>query len=417
MSVRLKLAQSPKELNDVFWLRHQVYTREEGYFAQVGEGSEFLVDRFDAHPYSANIIAYDNGEPVGTLRVNVDTGGGLPPDEHFDFSAHRAKITADWDQTGAGQPRVCSAGMLAIRGAWRGRRDVIRALFTMAATIANGWGVTHVIATINVKSHTMYKRIGFDLLAEPVWVDDIGEYIVPMAVPFATYYKWAIGDLMNDKVFLQQFMQTTERVTLHKGEILFKEGEQSTEAYIIDSGNLAITRGERAGSNGELALSVLTRGDMVGELALIDREPRSATATALTNVELIALSRELFMERLQARPELLEGVLQLFAARLRRMDELATVLAFGDPRQRLDYALADIQGNALPSPQNPEQLVAKMGLNELAKSAGVGLKEAEQYLRDVSATGRLEVKGNKIVFSVDAPSAQASWTASSARRS
>ena len=65
MAIRIKAAESAKEIRDVFKLRYQVYVEEEGLFPGV-EG-DTIVDLFDAVPSVVNLIAYDeeSGKPSG----------------------------------------------------------------------------------------------------------------------------------------------------------------------------------------------------------------------------------------------------------------------------------------------------------------------------------------------------------------
>ena len=396
MAIRLKIAQSANELDDVFWLRYQVYA-ESGYFSDIG-GSQHLTDRFDAHPYCANIIAYDDGKvPVGTLRVNMDTGGGLPADEYYDFTGHRNAINEEWLSLQNEEPRLCSAGMLAIRKGWRNRRDVIRALFKMAASIAHSWGVTHVIATVNFQSHTMYKRIGFEILDDKQWVEEIGEFIVPMMIPFEVYYRWAVGELMEEEVLLDLFLSQFHRVVLNKGEYLFREGEKATECYMVDSGSLKITRQDEL-LDRELTLAILKRGGLTGELALIDDEPRSANAIALVNTDLMVLEREEFYNDLTNTSERMQELLSIFSQRIRRMDGLAVVLAYGSARQRLEFALKGFRNTAMVDKKRERALIAKAGIADLARSAGVTEDEAGDYLNELKNSGACEYSEHWIRF-------------------
>lgn len=397
MAIRLKIASSAKELDDVFWLRYQVYA-ELGYFGDTG-GSEHLSDRFDAHPYSANIIAYaDEHIPIGTLRVNMDSGGGLPADEYYDFTAHRQAINEEWVSLQGEEPHICSAGMLAIRKGWRNRRDVIRALFKMAASVAHSWGVTHVIATVNYQSHTMYKRIGFEILDEKQWIEEIGEFIVPMMIPFEVYYRWAVGDLLEEEeVLLDLFLSQFHRVVLSKGEYLFKEGEEASECYMVDSGTLKITRQDELADR-ELTLAILKRGGLTGELALIDNEPRSANAIALSNTDLMVLERDEFFSDLTNISGRMQELLSIFSRRIRRMDGLAVVLAYGSARQRLEFALKGFRNTAAEDKKRAHVLLAKAGPADLARSAGVNEDEAREYLDELKNSGACEYSDHWIRF-------------------
>ncbi|MFT4930049.1 MAG: CRP/FNR family cyclic AMP-dependent transcriptional regulator, partial [Phenylobacterium sp.] len=80
MAIRIKVARTAKELNDVYRLRHEVYVEGEGYFKDMP--GEVIVDQFDSVPLVANIIAYDEEtqRPVGTIRINGDSEILLPSD-------------------------------------------------------------------------------------------------------------------------------------------------------------------------------------------------------------------------------------------------------------------------------------------------------------------------------------------------
>jgi CRP/FNR family cyclic AMP-dependent transcriptional regulator len=71
------------------------------------------------------------------------------------------------------------------------------------------------------------------------------------------------------------------------GGVIFREGEQPDELFVIKSGYVRIQIGNRT-------MADLTADNSFGEMALIDSEPRSATATAVTDVELVPISKKQF---------------------------------------------------------------------------------------------------------------------------
>ncbi len=399
MSVRVKIAKTAKELDDVFHLRHQVYVKGEGVLKGIiSDSSETIFDRFDALPPVGNIIAYSGDEPIGTMRINLDAGVGLPPDESHDFTEYRERIVEQWMRTHNTPPRFGSAGMLAIRSDWRNRRDVIHALLKMGAGVGKTWGGTHIIATPSARSAAMYTRLGFELLDDKFWVEEFGDFIQPVAGTFEEFYNWTFGGLMENERFLSAFAKRFQRVILGKGDTLFKEGDPGHEAYIIDTGTIRVSR-TTSGHKGESTLAMLGRGDLFGELSLIDAKPRSAHVTALTNVELVALDRDDFMCGLKEDPAHMEDMLELFAARIRRTDELIAVL-HGSGTQRMDHALEDIRTSAAPDRKRPDMLLAKIGLVEFAQNAGVSKSEAEMYLKVKKELDEIEYNEYRIWFPI-----------------
>ena len=95
------------------------------------------------------------------------------------------------------------------------------------------------------------------------------------------------------------------------GEVIFAEGDPGEQAYVVRSGEVAISAGGRE-------LERLGEGAMFGELAIIESEPRSATATAATDVELAVIDRRTFRRLVTDTPFFAENVMRVMAARLRR---------------------------------------------------------------------------------------------------
>jgi CRP-like cAMP-binding protein len=95
------------------------------------------------------------------------------------------------------------------------------------------------------------------------------------------------------------------------GEVIFAEGEVAEVAYVVRTGEVAISAGGRE-------LERLGEGAMFGEMAIIESEPRSATATAATDVELAVIDRRTFRRLVTDTPFFAENVMRVMAARLRR---------------------------------------------------------------------------------------------------
>ena len=75
---------------------------------------------------------------------------------------------------------------------------------------------------------------------------------------------------------------------IRAGGVIFREGETADELFVIKSGYVRIQVGNRT-------MADLTTDNIFGEMALIDSEPRSATAVAITDVELVPISEKQFL--------------------------------------------------------------------------------------------------------------------------
>lgn len=394
MSIKLAVARSPKELDHVLWVRHEVYVIEDGRFGGKALPGERMVDRYDVVPEVRHLIAYEGDEPVATLRVNCDRGGGLPSEENFDFGPARAQLYKEAALKHGKRAVVASGGMLAVRKDWRSRRDVIRALYKIAASIFLSWKVTHIIATVNHETASMYRRLGFTQVGEKKWIEEIGNHIIPLVAWAQDYYNWAFGELIGPP--LEIFRDSFQRMLLRSGEMVFKEGEPGNRAYVIDSGNIRISRSRPDGSN--LVLAVLGRGDLFGELALIDDLPRSASAESLGDVELISLDRDQFARQTGLDSKHMRAVMNFFSSRMRKTDELAMVLAFEAPDRRLEFALDTIRTGARPYSKTPGVLISKVSSEDVARVALVDKEKAEIFLKKVQERGDIILGRRSIRF-------------------
>jgi CRP-like cAMP-binding protein len=106
-------------------------------------------------------------------------------------------------------------------------------------------------------------------------------------------------------------------VTFSHGGVIFLKGDKGELAYIVKMGQVEIREGGRA-------LETIQEGGLFGEMALIDRGPRSASAVAIGPTQLIAVDRVTFDNAVRRDPEFAVEIMRLMARRLR-----ATVAATG----------------------------------------------------------------------------------------
>ena len=94
------------------------------------------------------------------------------------------------------------------------------------------------------------------------------------------------------------------------GSVIFREGDEARELFVVKSGQVRIQIGNRT-------VTELAADSIFGEMALIDNEPRSATAVAVTDVELVAVSEKQFLFLVGQTPYFALRVMRVLAQRLR----------------------------------------------------------------------------------------------------
>ena len=107
----------------------------------------------------------------------------------------------------------------------------------------------------------------------------------------------------------------SSKYTLKKCQVLFKEGSFSDAAFIIETGKVEISVNDSGGS--KTVIGVLKDNDIVGEMGLIDGNPRSATVTAISDVRIKEITREQFEALSRTNPNALMPILKVLSKRLR----------------------------------------------------------------------------------------------------
>lgn len=132
---------------------------------------------------------------------------------------------------------------------------------------------------------------------------------------------------------LTSFAEACIRSKLSAGEILFREGDPGGSLYVIVSGRLRI---ERLTATGELfVIGMRGAGECVGDMSLIDGEPRSATVVAATNCRLLAMRRADFERLIQDEPSAGLAIMQTMSRRIREADDRTVDFRSKEVWQRL----------------------------------------------------------------------------------
>ncbi|MEP6799798.1 MAG: Crp/Fnr family transcriptional regulator, partial [Lapillicoccus sp.] len=127
---------------------------------------------------------------------------------------------------------------------------------------------------------------------------------------------------------------------MERGDVLFREGDPGDTLYVIGEGKVKLGRTSADGR--ENLVAILGPGEMFGELSLFDPGPRTMTATAVAETQLMGLGNESLTGLLSGRPEVSKALLAALAQRLRRTNEHLADLVFTDVPGRVAKALLDL---------------------------------------------------------------------------
>ena len=146
---------------------------------------------------------------------------------------------------------------------------------------------------------------------------------------------------VNDLVLLERFA-----VNFRAGTILFREGDEGNDMYVIQSGTVEIQRtiGDR-----KRTLAILPAGEFFGEMAIINDRPRSATAMVRGAAKLLVIDRDTFESMLRGKTEIAVRMIKTMASRLERANQQTELLLLKDSNHRVVQCLRRLAEDSEPN--------------------------------------------------------------------
>ena len=168
---------------------------------------------------------------------------------------------------------------------------------------------------------------------------------------------------------------------LKPDEALFVAGEPGDGCYRLEQGLLKVVVASPRGD--ERILAMLGPGAIVGELAMLDGGPRSASVFAVRDCELSLISRVAFEERTIRHPEIYQYLINVLATRLRQTDEAMAATSFLTVQARLARALLEL-GKHVGRDDGVGRVVIrhKISQRDLAAMAGVARENVSRVMSD-----------------------------------
>jgi CRP-like cAMP-binding protein len=160
------------------------------------------------------------------------------------------------------------------------------------------------------------------------------------------------------------------------GEVLFREGESGEEMFVIQSGVVRITK--HVGGE-ERPLATLGRGEFIGEMAILNEKPRTATATVIEDAKLLVIGARTLELMISNNAEIALRLVKKLARRLDSADELVQILLNPDPEARVMLGLkrhAEAFGE-----ETPTGIKVHLSAEDLAQEVGTDVHHVDDVLR------------------------------------
>lgn len=188
-----------------------------------------------------------------------------------------------------------------------------------------------------------------------------------------------------DEAELDELLATTSTRRLREGEVLFRKGDPGRQLYGVVEGRLKVYS---SGVDGrEVVFGLSDPGDVTGEIALLDAEPRSATVVALQATELLTLDRRDFLPFLERHPKVAIRLAELLAERLRRLSELTEDSVLLALRARLAKKLLALARSYGRETEDGTLIDMKLSQQALGDMVGTSRESINKQLRSWTQDG------------------------------
>lgn len=197
-----------------------------------------------------------------------------------------------------------------------------------------------------------------------------------------------LGPVAVDKILAE----ANSRAYGRRQEV-FRQGEPGKSIYFLVSGQVRISAFAPRGA--EFSLDIIEAGGVFGEIAAIDGEPHTTSATAISQSEILVIRRDRFRVLLESDPDVALHMLRHFCGRLRFTTSLVEDSAFLDGRERLAKKLLSLvrdHGGAGPAMQ------FEISQADLAHFLGISRQLVNKYLRHWSCLGWIKVTRGRIAI-------------------
>ena len=176
---------------------------------------------------------------------------------------------------------------------------------------------------------------------------------------------------------IEQIAALAARRTYKSGAVVFVQGDPGDALYGVAAGSVKISTSSAGGK--EVSLNVMEPGDTFGEIALLDGQPRTASATALAATELVIVQRQQFVALMQRETRLAVHLIELLCKRVRWTSEQVEDTSFLPAPARIAKRLLSLAlSRGRPAPTGTQ---LKISQEELARFLGLSRQIVNKHLQ------------------------------------
>jgi len=182
-----------------------------------------------------------------------------------------------------------------------------------------------------------------------------------------------------------------------KNAVIINEGDVSNSLYVIASGSVKIFLTDDRGK--EVTLNVQGEGEFLGELALLDSQPRSASVQTLEPCEFIVISKHSFDQCLLSNPAMALKMMSALTKRVRILTDNVKNLALTGVYGRVVHVL----NKAVTLQEGILQTDRKMPHHDIASRVGSSREMVSRVMKELADNGYIETRSGRVILLRELP--------------
>ena len=176
------------------------------------------------------------------------------------------------------------------------------------------------------------------------------------------------------------------------GEIIFCEFEPGNSFYLIQTGRIKISKVVK---DKEKTMDILGVGDIFGEMAILEEQPRSATATAIEPVTVLHFDRDNFVSMMMSQPQLAFKLLVVFSKRIYDAKRRLMILLLDDIQSKIADVFLMLAEKE-PTYANMREVSFPVTVDDVANWAGTSADQVSEQLNHWAKIGKIEIYADRI---------------------
>jgi len=176
------------------------------------------------------------------------------------------------------------------------------------------------------------------------------------------------------------------------GEIIFCEFEPGNSFYLIQTGRIKISKVVK---DKEKTMDILGVGDIFGEMAILEEQPRSATATAIEPVTVLHFDRDNFVSMMMSQPQLAFKLLVVFSKRIYDAKRRLMILLLDDIQSKIADVFLMLAEKE-PTYANMREVSFPVTVDDVANWAGTSTDQVSEQLNHWAKIGKIELYSDRI---------------------